>query len=357
MTKTLLSPKHSLLIVAILALVLGACTASRLRSNEDDTDTFDVHNSNDPNTPGNHHNDVNNPGNNDNNNPSNPENNDNNTPENNNNHNADTDTNKPTSSDTGNKKDSDPGIVACDNSGDCWDSCWGCAMDHMCSYDLQACDANADCKRMRECVERCPDNDNLWWDCYVSCGGDTNSHAEQLLQEFWDCIYCGACKNDCRNSGHKCDHLIDIPGTDTDTGTPVDPGNLTWRKANLTWFESYPDPGSPECIQYNGCHWSGYFAYFPTEQKSEAWVAANNIIAVHQKDFEAYKGKTLRLRQGANTIDARVYDLCSDSDCGGCCTRNANYNGHNFLIDVEIYTYNRMGAIHGEVEWACLDCN
>jgi hypothetical protein len=121
----------------------------------------------------------------------------------------------------------------------------------------------------------------------------------------------------------------------------------------LTWFESYPDPGSPECIEYNGCKWAGMFAALNGKQP-ESWVAANNIAAVHSRDFSTYKLKTLRLQQGFRQIDVKVYDMCSDNDCNGCCTRNASSTG--FLIDIEKYTRERFGSGSGTVNWKCLDC-
>lgn len=130
--------------------------------------------------------------------------------------------------------------------------------------------------------------------------------------------------------------------------------DTVWNKANLTWYESYPDPGSEECIEYNGCLWAGYFAALD-EQQTEEWVKANNIIAVHEKDFERYKLKTFRLRKNGAEIDAVVYDKCADSDCDGCCTRNAGSAG--FLIDIEVNTrarFHNYGS--GSVEWRCLDC-
>ncbi|MDB5103555.1 MAG: putative exported protein [Fibrobacteres bacterium] len=127
----------------------------------------------------------------------------------------------------------------------------------------------------------------------------------------------------------------------------------TTRKANLTWFTSYPDPGSEECIEYNGCQWAGYFAGVDGKQP-ESWVKANNIAAVHERDFAKYRLKTLRLTQGTKTIDVKVYDMCSDSDCNGCCTKNAAATG--FLIDVEKYTAERFGTNEGTVDWKCLDC-
>ncbi|SRR6266545_1369173 len=137
-------------------------------------------------------------------------------------------------------------------------------------------------------------------------------------------------------------------------GTTTGGDSLQFRKANLTNFTSYPDPGSEECIKFNGCMWAGQFAFVDGKQ-SESWVKSHNILAVHEKDANKYKLKTLRLRQGSHQIDAKVYDECSDSDCDGCCTENAS--GTGFLIDIEKFTMQRFGSGDGIVEWTCLDCN
>ena len=126
-----------------------------------------------------------------------------------------------------------------------------------------------------------------------------------------------------------------------------------WRQADLTNYESYPDPDSEECQEFNGCYWEGQFAFLDGKQP-ESWVAANNIIAVHSKDAQQYKLKTFRLRQDGREIDAKVYDMCADSDCDGCCTENSQQTG--FLIDVEKYTMQRFGSGSGIVEWYCKDC-
>ncbi len=128
----------------------------------------------------------------------------------------------------------------------------------------------------------------------------------------------------------------------------------TWKKANLTNYESYPDPNSDECLNSNGCDWVGLFAFLNNKQP-ESWVMANNIVSVHSKDSSEYQLKTLRLRQGDNTIDVVVYDYCSDSNCDGCCTEASIETG--FLIDIEKFTMERFGSGHGIVEWKCLDCN
>jgi hypothetical protein len=128
---------------------------------------------------------------------------------------------------------------------------------------------------------------------------------------------------------------------------------LTFRKANLTNFTSYPDPGGEECIKFNGCMWAGQFAFVDGTQ-SQSWAEAHNIIAIHEKDASQCKLKTFRLRQGTHQIDAKVYDECADSDCSGCCM-NSRETG--FLIVIEKFTMQRFGSGDGIVEWACLDCN
>lgn len=135
------------------------------------------------------------------------------------------------------------------------------------------------------------------------------------------------------------------------------PADTVWNRAYLTWYISWPDPGSEECVKYNGCEWAGYFAGIEGQQ-TEQWVSEHNIISIHEKDWDKYNGKTFRLRQNGRTIDAVVYDKCADSDCDGCCTQNAGQLG--FLIDIESYSCERFSGskegCDGIVEWTCLDC-
>jgi hypothetical protein len=157
----------------------------------------------------------------------------------------------------------------------------------------------------------------------------------------------------CHGGANQRVTLEPVGGGSADDGDDDDGGTEQWQQANLTWYTSYPDPGSEECIVYNGCTWAGQFAALDGVQP-ESWVAANNIAAVHSKDFEQYKLKTLRLRKGSAEIDVKVYDMCADSDCSGCCTANSASTG--FLIDLESYTAERFGVWDGTVEWRCLDC-
>lgn len=141
---------------------------------------------------------------------------------------------------------------------------------------------------------------------------------------------------------------------DTSANEPI--RDTVWNKANLTWYESYPAPESEECIEYNGCTWAGWFAALD-EKQTENWVSENNIISIHERDFQKYRLKTFRLRKNGFSIDAIVYDMCADEDCDGCCTENADEGGIGFLIDIEKYTkkrFNNYGS--GVIEWTCLDC-
>jgi hypothetical protein len=128
---------------------------------------------------------------------------------------------------------------------------------------------------------------------------------------------------------------------------------LTFRRANLTNFTSYPAPNSDECVNFNGCTWAGQFAALDGKQTRE-WVKSHNIAAVHSKDFDKYELKKLRLKKDGKQIDVTVYDECADSDCDGCCTQNSKQTG--FLIDIEKFTKERFGTGDGIVEWTCLDC-
>ena len=140
-----------------------------------------------------------------------------------------------------------------------------------------------------------------------------------------------------------------VPGTPSSSSTE----NVAQSSSSETVADT-PEPDSEECIEYNGCTWAGYFAGIE-DQMTEEWVSQHNIIAVHEKDWNQYKLKTFRLRMNGSTIDAVVYDMCSDSDCDGCCTENAGEIG--FLIDIEKYTRERFdGNGDGVVEWTCLDC-
>lgn len=150
---------------------------------------------------------------------------------------------------------------------------------------------------------------------------------------------------------HNSYHVVastdfDIAGSSSDCDTP-------WYTAGLTYYTSYPDPGSEECIKYNGCKWAGYF-YGLDEQMPIEWVMNNNIVAVHLKDWDWLGNHKLRIRQGSREIMATVYDACSDADTpNNNCTANMGKNNH--LLDLEEFTMQRFGSHSGDVEFQICD--
>jgi hypothetical protein len=129
-----------------------------------------------------------------------------------------------------------------------------------------------------------------------------------------------------------------------------DTPGLTWKTARKTWYESYPDPGSEECVKYNGCKWAGQFAGCQGK-KPEAWVKERNIAAAFP-NFQELALHDLCLKSGDQTIVVTVLDTCGDADCDGCCTQNKG--SADALIDLEKYTNERWGVADGPITWADL---
>jgi hypothetical protein len=124
---------------------------------------------------------------------------------------------------------------------------------------------------------------------------------------------------------------------------------LDWKTAITTNYESYPAPGSEECIKYSGCKYAGQFQACDGKH-SEDWVMNHNIVA-----FFPLGNMSLHdicLKSGSKSIRVTIYDTCGDGDCGGCCSDNKG--SHDALIDLEKYTYQRFGVDDGEIEWADL---
>ena len=137
-----------------------------------------------------------------------------------------------------------------------------------------------------------------------------------------------------------------------DAATACASTNLVWHKASKTNYESYPGPGSEECIKYSGCLYEGQFTAC-SGKHSLSWVQSHNIVSVFP-NFAAMKLHDLCLRSGSGSkmIVATAYDTCADSDCSGCCSKNALPSGN--LIDVESFTDARWGVEDGQIEWADL---
>ena len=197
----------------------------------------------------------------------------------------------------------------------------------------------------------------LWAILFASCSSDNSSNSEETALESSSDAVAPESSAAIPESATTPESSAAVPESAASPESSPAAADTVWNKANLTWYISWPDPGSEECVVYNGCQWAGYFAGLE-DQQTEEWVSQHNIISIHEKDWNKYKLKTFRLRQNGRSIDAVVYDKCADSDCDGCCTQNAGTLG--FLIDIESYSCERFSgkkdACDGVVEWICLDC-
>lgn len=108
----------------------------------------------------------------------------------------------------------------------------------------------------------------------------------------------------------------------------------------MTTFDLFPAAGTDECVNKGGCKWRGQTAL--NGEVEQGWVEDRNLLAVHPDDWERFRGKWVRVRVGGKTIDAKVVDHCSDKD-GPDCSRNRNWKGNGFLVDLERRTAARLG--------------
>jgi hypothetical protein len=142
----------------------------------------------------------------------------------------------------------------------------------------------------------------------------------------------------------------DAAGTpDPVTTGGCDRPGLVWKSAAKTNYESYPAPGSDECVKYKGCEYLGQFQACENTLP-ESWVKAHDIASVYP--LQGLELHNLCLRAGGKTMVVTAIDTCSDSDCDGCCTTNRGTSDR--LIDLEKYTNERFGLADGPIEWADL---
>lgn len=89
---------------------------------------------------------------------------------------------------------------------------------------------------------------------------------------------------------------------------------------------------------FNFSKYSGLFAGLVGKQ-SFSFVKSNNLVAFFDSSDRTnsnwktkYSGKSIRLTKDGKTFTAKIVDMCGDTDCNGCCTRNAK---GGYLVDLE----------------------
>jgi len=142
--------------------------------------------------------------------------------------------------------------------------------------------------------------------------------------------------------------------------------------AKWTYYESYPrccpdcgnyDANAPkdECDDYSGCKYCGDFE--DGTHESLSYVKNNDIVSFFDANNPSesywnnhYKDKKIQVSANGVTFTATIKDTCLDTDCGGCCTRNAGTK--KYLIDMEYYTVKRhfgsASAADGSISFTIL---
>lgn len=106
------------------------------------------------------------------------------------------------------------------------------------------------------------------------------------------------------------------------------------------------DDKNPGCIK-DGCGTDlNLYKQFLTDYK---------IVAIHDTDWNDYQyyiiNVTFIYKDKTYTInDLTIFDVCADSDCGGCCTENAKlFCDKPFLIDIEATNLKPLGIPYDDL--------
>lgn len=110
-------------------------------------------------------------------------------------------------------------------------------------------------------------------------------------------------------------------------------------------------PPRPACMLACSSPGHPWLLIAATQPVAPCTMLIANVPAAHpappslppQEWDSKWKNKALRIRnpQSGKVMEALVVDTCSDSDCNGCCSKNAKRHGGT-LIDLEHYTAQRF---------------
>ena len=98
----------------------------------------------------------------------------------------------------GSQSKSDAGVdgsSSCDEKDDC-SSCLQCAQAQPCAALLSACQTDAACEAINECMGICGADQECQQGCYLN-----NPNGAAPYSAVLDCVYCDACPADC--SGYR----------------------------------------------------------------------------------------------------------------------------------------------------------
>ena len=95
---------------------------------------------------------------------------------------------------------------------------------------------------------------------FIACGNDSSSNSSETPESSSGTVTTSSENNAVIESSSG----TSIASSDTETAR-----DTVWNKAYLTWYTSWPEPGSEECEDYNGCTWAGWFAGLEDQQTEQ----------------------------------------------------------------------------------------
>eukprot|EP00798_Chlamydomonas_sp_ICE-L_P023707 gene23707-9249_t len=130
-----------------------------------------------------------------------------------------------------------------------------------------------------------------------------------------------------------------------------------WSPAVGTIYDSWPKPGTVECVDYSGCHWAGQFSTVTAGPAKgpcapgakmlnggtgvvecrwpEETVRSWSMASTYSRDPSLLQKKLEVMVEGSTkVVTVQVLDVCADSDCEGCCKSNTGDRKWK-LIDLE----------------------
>ncbi len=110
------------------------------------------------------------------------------------------------------------------------------------------------------------------------------------------CSDSGSGPSQTTHGGGRGDAGVSAPASDT---SECESTSLLWKSGAKTNYESYPAPGSEECVLYSGCDYQGRFQACANTMP-ESWVKTHAIASVFPlAGLELHR---LCVRAGSKTI-------------------------------------------------------
>jgi len=156
------------------------------------------------------------------------------------------------------------------------------------------------------------------------------------------CTWPGHCLGDPCKTYNDCDqNWICVSGKCAVPGTTAPPPTTTPTPPPTTTTGSKTTMTSYNVMSFDNTYPGDLYV----GRVSQKFVNNVNIVAVHSKYWATYGKTQVDITYLGKTARFVVLDLCADTDCGGCCTANLNWNNNGFLLDVDSSAARRVWGI------------